>query len=137
MWKGVSEKLNWLKDRIASFGKTIVNKVKSVFSVHSPSKVFAEIGGFLAEGLGVGFESEIGDVESDMAKSMNGLTSNMTATVSAQGVPNGLMGNTTNYNGGAVTINVYAAEGQDVNSLANVIADKLEAMTARKKVVYA
>ena len=137
LWKGISEKLNWLKDRIESFGKTIVNKVKSVFSVHSPSKVFAEIGGFLAEGLGVGFESEIGDVESDMAKSMNGLTGNMTATVSAQGAPGDLMGNTTNYNGGAVTINVYGAEGQSVNELADVIAIKLQEMTTRRSAVYA
>lgn len=137
LWKGISEKLNWLKDRIDSFGKTIVNKVKSVFSVHSPSKVFAEIGGFLAEGLGVGFESEIGDVESDMAKSMNGLTGNMTATVSAQGAPGDLMGNTTNYNGGAVTINVYGAEGQSVNELADVIAIKLQEMTTRRSAVYA
>lgn len=137
LWKGISEKLNWLKDRIESFGKGIINKVRSVFSVHSPSKVFAEIGGFLAEGLGVGWESEIGDVQSDMAKSMTGLTGNMTATVTANGSASALAGNSTNYNGSPVTINVYAAEGQDVNSLANVIADKLEAMTARKKVVYA
>jgi phage-related protein len=137
LWKGISEKLNWLKDRIDSFGKGIINKVRSVFSVHSPSKVFAEIGGFLAEGLGVGWESEIGDVQSDMAKSMTGLTSNMTATVSANGTANDLAGNSPTYNGSPVTINVYASEGQDVNSLANVIADKLEAMTARKKVVYA
>lgn len=137
LWKGISEKLNWLKDRIDSFGKGIINKVRSVFSVHSPSKVFAEIGGFLAEGLGVGWESEIGDVQSDMAKSMTGLTGNMTATVTANGSASALAGNSTNYNGSPVTINVYASEGQDVNSLANVIADKLEAMTARKKVVYA
>ena len=137
LWTGISEKLNWLKDRIDSFGKSIINKVRSVFSVHSPSKVFAEIGGFLAEGLGVGWESEIGDVQSDMAKSMTGLTGNMTATVTANGSASALAGNSTNYNGSPVTINVYAAEGQDVNSLANVIADKLEAMTARKKVVYA
>ena len=137
LWTGISEKLNWLKDRIDSFGKGIINKVRSVFSVHSPSKVFAEIGGFLAEGLGVGWESEIGDVQSDMAKSMTGLTGNMTATVTANGSASALAGNSTAYNGSPVTINVYASEGQDVNSLANVIADKLETMTARKKVVYA
>lgn len=137
IWKGISEKLNWLKDKIDSFGKSIINKVKSVFSVHSPSKVFAEIGSFLAEGLGVGWDDQIVDVQSDMVKSMTGLTGNMTATVTANGSASALAGNSTNYNGSPVTINVYAAEGQDVNSLANVIADKLEAMTARKKVVYA
>lgn len=137
LWNGINEKLQWLKSKIDSFGKTIINKVKSVFSVHSPSKVFAEIGSFLAEGLGVGWDDSIPDVQRDMANSLNGLTGNMTATVSATGVSGDLMGNTTNYNGGAVTINVYGAEGQNVNDLANAIAQKLEDMTARKKVVYA
>lgn len=137
LWNGINEKLQWLKSKIDSFGKTIINKVKSVFSVHSPSKAFAEIGSFLAEGLGVGWDDSIPDVQRDMANSLNGLTGNMTATVSATGVPGDLMGNTTNYNGGAVTINVYGAEGQNVNDLANAIAQKLEDMTARKKVVYA
>ena len=137
IWKGISEKLNWLKDKIESFGKSIINKVKSVFSVHSPSKVFAEIGSFLAEGLGVGWDDQIVDVQSDMVKSMNGLTGNMTATVTANGAPESLMGNTTNYNGGNVTINVYGAEGQNVNDLANLIAAKLQDMTSRKGAVYA
>lgn len=137
LWNGINEKLQWLKGKIDSFGKSIISKVRSVFSVHSPSKVFAEIGSFLAEGLGVGWDSSISDVESDMARSMNGLTGNMTATVTANGSASALAGNSSTYNGSPVTINVYAAEGQDVNSLANVIADKLEAMTARKKEIYA
>ena len=137
LWNGINDKIKWVKDKIAGMGQSITNAIKKVFGVHSPSKVFAEIGGFLAEGLGVGFESEIGDVESDMAKSMNGLTGNMTATVSAQGAPGDLMGNTTNYNGGAVTINVYGAEGQSVNELADVIAIKLQEMTTRRSAVYA
>ena len=137
LWKGISEKLNWLKDRIDSFGKGIINKVRSVFQVHSPSVIFQKIGSFLAEGLGLGWADSLVDVQSDMAKSMTGLTGNMTATVTANGSASALAGNSTAYNGSPVTINVYASEGQDVNSLANVIADKLEAMTARKKVVYA
>ena len=36
-----------------------------------------------------------------------------------------------------ITINVYGAEGQNVNDLANVIAEKLDDMTRRKAVVYA
>ena len=137
LWKGISEKLNWLKDRIDSFGKGIINKVRSVFQVHSPSVIFQKIGSFLAEGLGLGWADSLVDVQADMAKSMTGLTGNMTATVTANGSASALAGNSTAYNGSPVTINVYASEGQDVNSLANVIADKLEAMTARKKVVYA
>ena len=137
LWNGINDKINWVKDRIKGMGQSITNAIKKVFGVHSPSKVFAEIGGFLAEGLGVGWKNEIGDVQSDMATSMSGLTANMSATVTANGTPNDLVGNTTNYNGSPITINVYGAEGQNVNDLADAIALKLEAMTARKGAVYA
>lgn len=39
--------------------------------------------------------------------------------------------------GRSVTINVYGAEGQDVNALAEVIAEKLENLTRRKGAIYA
>ena len=39
--------------------------------------------------------------------------------------------------GKSVVINVYGAEGQDVNALAEVIAEKLENLTRRKGAVYA
>lgn len=39
--------------------------------------------------------------------------------------------------GQPITINVYGAEGQNVNDLAEKIAEKLDAMTKRKGVVYA
>ena len=38
--------------------------------------------------------------------------------------------------GRAITINVYGAEGQDVNDLADRIAYKLEEMTQRRSAVY-
>ena len=137
LWKGINEKLQWLKGKIESFGKSIVDKVRSVFQVHSPSKVFAEIGSFLAEGLGVGWDDSLVDVRSDMAKSLNGLTGNMSATVTALGTAGALTENNTTYNGGAITVNVYGAEGQSVTQLADAVADRLAAMTARKGAVYA
>ena len=137
LWKGINEKLQWLKGKIESFGKSIVDKVRSVFQVHSPSKVFAEIGSFLAEGLGVGWSDSLGDVRTDMAKSLNGLTGNMSATVTAQGTAGALTENNTTYNGGAITVNVYGTEGQSVTQLADAVADRLAAMTARKGAVYA
>ena len=76
------------------------------------------------------------DAAPEMQAAVNDFAGNMSTTITATGIPSGFDAGST-YNGSPVTINVYAAEGQDVNSLANVIAEKLEAMTARKKVVYA
>ena len=137
LWKGINEKLQWLKSKIDSFGKSIVDKVRSVFKVHSPSKVFAEIGTFLAEGLGVGWEDALPEVRTDMAKSLNGLTGNMSATVTANGAAGALTENNTTFNGSPITVIVNAAEGQSVNAIADAVIDKLSSMTTRKEAVYA
>lgn len=46
----------WLKEHIVD---PIVNKFKSLFGIHSPSTVMAEIGGFIAEGLLNGIKNGI------------------------------------------------------------------------------
>ena len=137
LWNGISDKIDWIKDKIKGMGSAITKAIKGVFGIHSPSKIWREqIGQNLGLSIGLGFGDVVDDVKKDMMTDMNGLTASMTADVSAHTSGDALGGPTTNYNGGAVTINVYAAEGQDVNSLANVIAEKLEAMTARKRAVY-
>ena len=137
LWKGISDKVQWVKDRIASMGSAITSAIKKVFGIHSPSKVWRkEIGQNLGLSIGLGFQDVIGGVTDDMTDSMSGLTASMSVTATGAGDP-ALGGSTTNYNGGAVTINVYGAEGQSVNDLADAIALKLEAMTARKGAVYA
>ena len=66
LWNGISDKAEWLYTKITGMGSTIVNKVKSLFGVASPSKVFAEIGGYLAEGLEVGWSNEIDNVQKEI-----------------------------------------------------------------------
>lgn len=137
LWKGISDKIEWVKSKIKSMGESITKAIKKVFGVASPSKVFAEVGGFLADGLAVGYEKEMKNVRNDMLDASDGLTANMTTSITANATGANLAGSTTTYNGGAVTVNVYGAEGQSVSALADAVAEKLEAMTARKKVVYA
>ena len=76
------------------------------------------------------------DAAPEMQAAVDDFAGNMSATITATGIPSGLdAGNT--YNGGNVTINVYGAEGQSVNELADVIAIKLQEMTTRRSAVYA
>lgn len=76
------------------------------------------------------------DAAPEMQAAVNDFAGNMSATITATGIPSGLdAGNT--YNGGNVTINVYGAEGQSVNELADVIAIRLQEMTTRRGAVYA
>lgn len=137
LWNGIEDKVDWVCEKIKGMGKSIEKAIKKVFGIASPSKVFAEIGDYLAQGLGVGFEDGMGGVEDDMIGQMEGLTGSMTAEVNAYGTSGAAtVGDTTNYNGGAITMNIYGAEGQDVNTLAEVIAERLGEMTRRKEVVY-
>ena len=71
MWEGIQSKWNSLKESVTNLGSGIVNKFKSVFGINSPSRVFRdEVGNYLAEGVGVGFEETMADVSKDMANSI-------------------------------------------------------------------
>lgn len=48
IWDGLYNIGVWLKEHIYD---PIVNKIKELFGIHSPSKVMAEIGGFIIQGL--------------------------------------------------------------------------------------
>lgn len=70
IWNGLKSKLNFLKDKIKEFGSNIVNNIKKVFKIASPSKVTKELGGYLAEGLGEGFTSEMRAVNADIKNAL-------------------------------------------------------------------
>lgn len=134
---GVKKLAGKAVDAVKNVGKNLVSGIKNVLKIHSPSKVFEELGEFTGEGYLIGVRSSFADVNDYMTDNMSGLTASMSAQISAYGVGEPTSGNYTNYNGGAVTINVYGAEGQNVNDLAEIIAVKLQTMTARKGAVYA
>lgn len=59
MLAGVTYPLKVAKDAASK----IVSKVKGLFGIKSPSRVFAEIGSFLSEGLSVGVKAKVPEVE--------------------------------------------------------------------------
>lgn len=77
VWEGIKGAAKWLKDNVKGFFQGIVKDVKGVLGIHSPSKVFAGIGGFMAAGLGKGFEGEMKAVGNDVKRSLSGLTGNL------------------------------------------------------------
>ena len=78
LWDGIKSMITWIKDKISGFVGGIVSNVKGLLGIHSPSKVFAGIGGFMAEGLGEGFSDEFAsvkkDIEGDMSFSAGSIT---------------------------------------------------------------
>lgn len=71
VWEGIKNAADWIKDKVTNFFGGIVDGVKDFLGIHSPSKVFAGIGGFMAEGLGVGFDDEFSGIKKNIENSMN------------------------------------------------------------------
>ena len=78
VWNGICNAAGWFRRRVQSFFSGIVDGVKNALGIHSPSRVFQdEIGKYMAQGAGVGFTNELGNVEEDINKSLGTLTKNV------------------------------------------------------------
>lgn len=71
LWNGIKNMGSWVTGKVKDFFGGIVGGVKNFLGIHSPSKVFAGIGGFMAEGLGEGFDDQFKSVKKDIESSMN------------------------------------------------------------------
>ena len=63
IWQGFQNMSNWLESRVRSMMREIVAAVEDEMDIASPSKVFAGIGEYMAQGLGEGFGREMRNVE--------------------------------------------------------------------------
>lgn len=78
VWNGICNAAGWFRRQVRSFFSGIVDGVKNALGIHSPSRVFQdEIGKYMAQGAGVGFTNELGNVEEDINKSLGTLTKNV------------------------------------------------------------
>jgi phage-related protein len=70
VWEGIKSLASWLWDQVTGFFSDIVDGVKEALGIHSPSKVFAEIGNYMAQGLGQGFVDQMSSVSGDIKNSI-------------------------------------------------------------------
>lgn len=92
LWEGISGAASWLWEKVSGWASSIVSGIKDFFGIHSPSTVFAEIGGNMADGVGVGFTDNMGGVEGDMTAAMGGAGA-LTAAEAVNAVNNGIIAN--------------------------------------------
>ena len=119
---GILNTWNGLKTGVGKAVNGLVSGVESILEISSPSKVFARIGGYMAEGLGQGFDREMTGVQKDIEDQMNfGTTSFSVSGVakSSVGVVNGLLAN--NQPGTPMQINLVL----DGQTIARAIFDPL------------
>ena len=64
LWEGLKGAVGWLKDKIVGWVGDVLDFIKGLFGIHSPSTVMRDqVGKMLAEGVAVGLENEKGTVQ--------------------------------------------------------------------------
>ena len=116
----------------------LIGIAKKILGIASPSKVFKKIGGFTAEGFGVGFEDEFAHVKDDMEDAMNFDDASVGINASIRKVGAGAAGGAFGVTSiGNININIDGAKYSDEQSLASAIALEIQNMTDRRAAVYA
>lgn len=103
IWQGFQNMSGWLESQVRSMMREIVRAVESEMQIHSPSKVFAGIGAYMAEGLGEGFAREMQGVE----KTIRRATASSVPEVKK---PSGRLKRESGSGGVQVVQNIYANE---------------------------
>ena len=89
VWDGIKAMGSWIKEKVSGFFGGIVDNVKGVLGIHSPSRVFAGIGENMALGLSDGWDSEYNKIKRNIT---NGLDFG-TATIDAKATMSGKIQN--------------------------------------------
>lgn len=128
--KGLTKEAPNMKNRVRSIYRDVTGAIKKDLGIASPSKVFAEIGKFTAEGYTIGLEKT-------MAKDMRSIQSafELSADVAtAAAAPQPVTYATTEY--GGFTINVNAAPGQSEEAIADAVSARIQQQINRREAVW-
>ena len=83
IWQGITNAGSWLVGKITGWFDGVVGSVKRFLGINSPSRVFADqVGANMALGVGEGFADEMGVVERQLNRAMNGLAPSVSGSIS-------------------------------------------------------
>ena len=71
LWDGIKSMGSWIAEKIGDFLGGIVDGAKDLLGIHSPSRVFADIGKNMALGLGDGWEDSFGRVRDGINRGLD------------------------------------------------------------------
>ncbi|WP_195430886.1 tape measure protein [Clostridium sp. D46t1_190503_E9] len=82
VWNGITGMGSWIASKVSGFFSGIVDGAKAALGIHSPSRVFRDqVGKYMAQGVGVGFEDETDNVQKSMDDDFKNLVAKMQGTV--------------------------------------------------------
>ncbi|MFR1239567.1 hypothetical protein [Alistipes sp.] len=115
VWEGIKSMAAWIGEKISDFFGGIVDGVKGMLGIHSPSRVFAGIGENMALGLGQGFASEMKSIGAGIQSAIPTPTVDAIYNAAA-GMVNGFAAASGESGGGSYTINLVLQNGQQIAS---------------------
>jgi len=78
IWEGIKSVGSWLHDRVTGFFEGMLDGAKKANEINSPSRLYRDqVGKYMAQGVGVGFEDEASRVEKDIRKNLSDIVSNI------------------------------------------------------------
>lgn len=104
---------NWVTAKFTA----LVDGVKSLLGIASPSKVFAQIGSYMAEGLGAGWDSEYANIKRSIEDDMNFGTANVGISVTERqtqalnGLTSVVLANNSAFSDAPVNITLVTPDG--------------------------
>tara|TARA_Y100001001_G_scaffold160000_1_gene181861 strand:- start:990 stop:3503 length:2514 start_codon:yes stop_codon:yes gene_type:complete len=111
---------------LSKVASMLPDSVKRVLGIHSPSRVFAELGGFTMQGLAQGIQRQQGEplaavagVSQRMAGAADGIRFDGRRPLSARPAHSGSTG-------GQYEIHIHAAPGMDPQAIAHAVAAELD-----------
>ena len=136
MVNGITAGLGRVKEAITGAGESSINWFKEKLGIHSPSRVFAGLGGFTMAGLAQGLAGGEGDVLKQIAGTAKRLTDSGAALFGIDGsgisvdnrAPISARSSATpQVAGGPISINIYAAPGMDAAAIGREVQRQLAA----------
>lgn len=90
LWQGIDNVTGWITDKIKEFGKSVIDGIKNIFGIHSPSKEFAWIGKMNVMGLAEGITKNkdmvtqaVNDMSNEAMNAMAGFDPSMSANLNS------------------------------------------------------
>jgi len=71
LWNGISNSWDWLKNKIKEWCGNIADAIKAFFGIHSPSRLMAEYGSYLVQGLAEGITEDMSAEDAMKKKAEN------------------------------------------------------------------
>ena len=139
LWDGLKRSWSSLQDWFNNAVNGLVDGIKGWLGIHSPSKVFAGIGDFMALGLGEGFTKSMSAVNKDIANAIP-TDFDIEPTINGSAPQKALTDSTSSNNRQIVFMmnieNFYNQNKQDLDEIMEYAGNYFNAQMKRREVVF-